>query len=127
MTTNTERVLVIGVVPEVNRRVVEQLNALGFSAVGCTNVPNAATDFHGRDFDLVTMGSGVDAVTRRGLHEAFERQGARVLDVFGPIAVQQITWALRGARNAGWYASAFSVEEDGQRLTARVTTLRDCR
>jgi len=129
MTTKAERVLVIGVVAEVNRQVVEGLKALGFSAVGTIEVSTAATDFHARDFDLIAMGGGVDPATRRRLRETFEEQSKDVLllNAFAPVAVQQIAWALRGSRDGGQYASAFSVEDRGEKLEARVTTRRDCR
>ncbi|UQA63535.1 hypothetical protein E8A73_004950 [Polyangium aurulentum] len=129
MTTKAERVLVIGVVAEVNRQVVDGLKALGFSAVGSIAPSTAATDFHARDFDLIAMGGGVDAATRRRLREAFEEQNKDVLllDGFAPVAVQQIAWTLRGSRDGGSHASDFSVEDRGEKLEARVTTRRDCR
>lgn len=127
MTASANRVLVIGVLPEVNRGVVAELTALGISAVGTTDV-QGATSYHAGDFEVIAMGGGVDPATRAELRKSFEAQSTsvRVIDTFAPIAARHIASALRRSPDAEGFASAFSVEDGGEKLIARVTVRRDC-
>ncbi|WP_437963858.1 hypothetical protein WMF04_29535 [Sorangium sp. So ce260] len=121
------RILVIGRRADILQRSVEALNNQGFSAVGTVG-ESPETEFHAGDFDLITMGGGVDAATRERLRARFKAQNKEVmlLDVYAPIAGQQIARALRRNSVEGELASAFSVAEDAGAFVASVTIEVPC-
>ncbi|WP_437714293.1 hypothetical protein WMF45_49390 [Sorangium sp. So ce448] len=96
MATRATRILVIGKRADVLERSVAALNKQGHSAVGTLSA-SPDTELHAGDFDLITIGGGVDAATRARLHARFKEQNkdVMVLDVYAPIASQQIARALR--------------------------------
>lgn len=124
-TSTSKKVLIIGRSPEVNQRVVAQVNALGFSAAGTTDMAQAAA-FDARDFDLIAMGGGVDPATRAALRATFKEQNKDVLllNAFAPVAAQQIARAL--SPDARDLASDFSLEDGGEEIIASVTILEAC-
>ncbi|WP_129353963.1 hypothetical protein [Sorangium cellulosum] len=128
MMTSAKRMLIIGLKREPLDSGVAALRAQGYAAVGAVG-PAAAAEFDARDFDLITIGGGVDAAPRAELKARFKAQNKDVmlLDVYRPIAMQQIAWALRRSSVEGELASAFSVSEGEDGLVANATILRDCR
>lgn len=127
MASRATRILVIGKRADVLERGVAALNAQGHSAVGTLSA-SPDTEFHAGDFDLITLGGGVDAATRARLHARFKEQNkdVMVLDVYAPIASQQIAWALRRSSVEGELGSAFSVTEADDAFVARATIERAC-
>ncbi|WP_437529766.1 hypothetical protein WME79_48385 [Sorangium sp. So ce726] len=127
MASRATRILVIGKRADVLERGVAALNKQGHSAVGTLSA-SPDTEFHGGDFDLITLGGGVDAATRARLHARFKEQNkdVMVLDVYAPIASQQIAWALRRSSVEGELGSAFSVTEANDAFVARATIERAC-
>ncbi|WP_437296721.1 hypothetical protein [Sorangium sp. So ce426] len=127
MTTRATRILVIGKRADILERSVAALNKQGHSAVGTLSA-SPDTEFHAGDFDLITIGGGVDAATRARLHARFKEQNkdVMVLDVYAPIAGQQIAWALRRSSVEGELGSAFSVTEASDAFVARATIERAC-
>ncbi|XXX76320.1 hypothetical protein WMF30_52590 [Sorangium sp. So ce134] len=127
MASRAKRILVIGRRLDILERSVAALNQQGHSAVGTvSHSPDA--EFHAGDFDLITIGGGVDAATRERLHARFKEQNkdVMVLDVYAPIAGQQIAWALRRSSVEGELGSAFSVTEGEDAFVARATIERAC-
>jgi hypothetical protein len=127
MATRAKRILVIGKRADVLERGVAALNEQGHSAVGTLSASPDA-EFHAGDFDLITIGGGVDAAARERLHARFKEQNkdVMVLDVYAPIAGQQIAWALRRSSVEGELGSAFSVTEGNDAFVARATVERAC-
>ncbi|WP_437762673.1 hypothetical protein WMF27_45045 [Sorangium sp. So ce281] len=127
MASKATRILVIGKRADILERSVAALNKQGHSAVGTLSA-SPDTEFHAGDFDLITIGGGVDAATRARLHARFKEQnkGVMVLDVYAPIAGQQIAWALRRSSVEGELGSAFSVTEANDTFVARATIERAC-
>ncbi|WP_437856165.1 hypothetical protein [Sorangium sp. So ce363] len=127
MASRAIRILVIGKRADILERSVAALNKQGHSAVGTLSA-SPDTEFHAGDFDLITLGGGVDAATRARLHARFKEQNkdVMVLDVYAPIASQQIAWALRRSSVEGELGSAFSVTEANDTFVARATIERAC-
>ncbi|WP_437507663.1 hypothetical protein [Sorangium sp. So ce1099] len=127
MESRAKRILVIGRRADVLQRGVAALNEQGHAAVGTVSASPDA-EFHAGDFDLITLGGGVDAVTRARLHARFKEQNkdVLVLDVYAPIAGQQIARALRRSSVEGELGSAFSVTEGDDAAVARATIERAC-
>jgi hypothetical protein len=127
MASRAKRILVIGKRADILERSVAALNQQGHSAVG-TSSESADAEFHAGDFDLITIGGGVDAATRARLHARFKEQNkdVMVLDVYAPIAGQQIAWALRRSAVEGELGRAFSVTEGAGAFVARATIERAC-
>jgi hypothetical protein len=98
--TSNARVLVIGRIQAMNQKVVAQLGERGLDAVGLAGEGS----FPGLDaagFALVVLGSGIDPETRADLKQRVRDQNpdALPLDVYGPVAAEQVDAALR--RRAG--------------------------
>ncbi|WP_437743220.1 hypothetical protein WME73_49060 [Sorangium sp. So ce302] len=127
MASRAIRILVIGKRADILERSVAALNKQGHSAVGTLSA-SPDTEFHAGDFDLITLGGGVDGATRARLHARFKEQNkdVMVLDVYAPIASQQIAWALRRSSVEGELGSAFSVTEANDTFVARATIERAC-
>ncbi|WP_437806469.1 hypothetical protein [Sorangium sp. So ce1078] len=127
MTSKPRRILVIGRRADVLQRGVAALNHQGFAAVGTVG-DSPDTEFHAGDFDLITIGGGVDAATRERLRARFKEQNKNVmlLDVYAPIAGQQIARALKRNSVEGELASAFSVTEGADAFAASVTIEVPC-
>ncbi|KYF69323.1 hypothetical protein BE11_22430 [Sorangium cellulosum] len=127
MASRVKRILVIGRRADILERGVAALNQQGYSAVGTVSESPDA-EFHAGDFDLITLGGGVDAATRERLHARFKEQNkdVMVLDVYAPIAGQQIARALRRSSVDGELGSAFSVTEGDEAFVARATIERAC-
>ncbi|WP_437779335.1 hypothetical protein [Sorangium sp. So ce1097] len=127
MASRARRILVIGKRADILERGVAALNQQGYSAVGTVSASPDA-EFHAGGFDLITVGGGVDPATRARLHARFKEQNkdVMVLDVYAPIAMQQIAWALRRNSVDGELGSAFSVTEGEDAFVARATIERAC-
>ncbi|WP_437733549.1 hypothetical protein [Sorangium sp. So ce1335] len=127
MASRAKRILVIGKRADILERGVAALKQQGHAAVGTVGA-SPDTEFHAGDFDLITLGGGVDPATRARLHARFKEQNkdVMVLDVYAPIAFQQITWALRRNSVEGELGSAFSVTEGEDAFVARATIERAC-
>lgn len=127
MTQRAKRILVIGKRADILERGVAALNQQGYAAVGTVSASPDA-EFHAGDFDLITVGGGVDPATRARLHARFKEQNkdVMVLDVYAPIAFRQIAWALRRSSVEGELGSAFSVTEGEGAFVARATIERAC-
>ncbi|WP_437316443.1 hypothetical protein [Sorangium sp. So ce385] len=127
MVSRPKRILVIGKRADILERSVAALKQQGHSAVG-TSSASPDAEFHAGDFDLITIGGGVDAATRARLHARFKEQNkdVMVLDVYAPIAGQQIAWALGRSSVEGELGSAFSVTEGAGAFVARATIERAC-
>lgn len=127
MASRAKRILVIGKRADILERGVAALNQQGYSAVGTVSASPDA-EFHAGDFDLITVGGGVDPATRARLHARFKEQNkdVMVLDVYAPIAFRQIAWALRRNSVEGELGSAFSVTEGEDAFVASATIERAC-
>ncbi len=127
MASIQKRILVIGKRADILERAVAALNKQGHAVAGTVS-ESPDTEFHAGDFDLITLGGGVDAATRERLHARFKEQNkdVMVLDVYAPIAAQQIAWALRRSSVEGELGSAFSVTEGDDAIVARATIERAC-
>lgn len=90
------RVLVIGLDPAVNRRVVRPLQDLGIAAEGYTQPERAAEQFNARDFELIVFGRGVLGPLSEKLKRRFSKQnpGIAFVDAIHPVAVKQTLAAL---------------------------------
>lgn len=93
------RVLIIGVTREVLDTVMQDLAELGIQASGSTDPARLDIDFDPRDFDLLSIGGGVDDATRNRLKNAFAARhpAIHLVDAYAPIAVRQILDRLSGA------------------------------
>lgn len=124
----TQQVLVIGRLAAINQRVVARLVELGYAAVGAAG-EGSFPELDARDFDLVAIGSGVDATTRAALKRRFQAQRPDVLllDAYGPLAAEQVDTALRRAQGAPGCFEAIAVETAGELQRVRVAVRRPCR
>lgn len=107
-------VLLIGKDPTMLETLQAGLRERGIVAEGTTDMAGAGERFDARNFDLISLGGGVGPVLREQLKRAFEARNPQVivLDVFAPVAVEQIDQALRGERDRAELASRFEVSED---------------
>ena len=96
------RVLALGRLPEVLETVLGELAALGIDAVGTTEAKSAPERFDAREFGLITFGGGLRGPVEERLKQRFAEQNpsVRFLDVYAPLAAQQIVDALRATRRA---------------------------
>lgn len=125
---STNRVLVLGRLPETLEDVMQQLVARGVSARGSIDAEHAADQFDAKDFDLISFGGGVVGPLNERLRLEFTRQNSQVqfLDVFAPVAVKQITSALGGPDKPLQYVADFHVAEDGLDYVVTATILQPC-
>jgi len=125
---SSNRVLVLGRLPEVLQGVMQQLAERGMSARGSTDAEHAADQFDARDFDLISFGGGIVGPLNERLRLAFAQQNSQVqfLDVFPPVAVQQIISALEGPDKPLRYVADFQVAEDGLDYVMKATILQPC-
>ena len=125
---STNRVLVLGRMPEVLQDVTQQLVARGVSARGSTDAEHAADQFDAMDFDLISFGGGVVGPLNERLRLEFTRQNSQVqfLDMFAPVAVKQIIAALGGPDKPLQYVADFRVAEDGSDYVVTATILQPC-
>ena len=125
---STNRVLVLGRLPEILDDVTQQLVARGVSARGSIDAEHAADQFDAKDFDLISFGGGVVGPLNERLRLEFTRQNSEVqfLDVFAPVAVQQIVAALEGPDKPLRYVAGFHVAEDGADYVVTATILQPC-
>lgn len=124
---STNRVLVLGRLPDVMQDVTQQLVARGVSARGSIDAEHAAEEFDAKDFDLISFGGVVGPLNER-LRLEFTRQNSHVqfLDVFAPVAVKQIVAALEGPDKPLRYVANFNVAEDGLDYVMTATILQPC-
>lgn len=125
---STNRVLVLGRLPDVMQDVTQQLVARGVSARGSIDAEHAAEEFDAKDFDLISFGGGVVGPLNERLRLEFTRQNSHVqfLDVFAPVAVKQIVAALEGPDKPLRYVANFNVAEDGLDYVMTATILQPC-
>ena len=125
---STNRVLVLGRLPDVLQDVTQQLVARGVSARGSIDAEHAAEEFDAKDFDLISFGGGVVGPLNERLRLEFTRQNSQVqfLDVFAPVAVKQIVAALEGPDKPLQYVADFNVVEDGADYVMTATILQPC-
>jgi hypothetical protein len=125
---STNRVLVLGRLPDVMQDVTQQLVARGVSARGSIDAEHAAEEFDAKDFDLISFGGGVVGPLNERLRLEFTRQNSQVqfLDVFAPVAVKQIVAALEGPDKPLRYVANFNVAEDGLDYVMTATILQPC-
>jgi hypothetical protein len=125
---STNRVLVLGRLPEILGDVTQQLVARGVSARGSIDAEHAADQFDAKDFDLISFGGGVVGPLNERLRLEFTRQNSQVqfLDVFAPVAVKQIISALEGPDKPLQYVADFQVAEDGLDYVVTATILQPC-
>ena len=125
---STNRVLVLGRLPDVMQDVTQQLVARGVSARGSIDAEHAAEEFDAKDFDLISFGGGVVGPLNERLRLEFTRQNSQVqfLDVFAPVAVKQIISALEGPDKPLRYVADFNVAEDGSDYVVTATILQPC-
>ena len=124
----TNRVLVLGRLPDILQDVTQQLVARGVSARGSIDAEHAAEEFDAKDFDLISFGGGVVGPLNERLRLEFTRQNSHVqfLDVFAPVAVKQIVAALEGPDKPLRYVANFNVAEDGLDYVMTATILQPC-
>jgi len=125
---STNRVLVLGRLPDVLQDVTQQLVERGVSARGSIDAEHAADQFDAKDFDLISFGSGVVGPLNERLRLEFARQNSHVqfLDVFAPVAVKQIVSALASPDKPLQYVADFNVAEDGLDYVMTATILQPC-
>ena len=125
---STNRVLVLGRLPDAMQDVTQQLVARGVSARGSIDAEHAAEEFDAKDFDLISFGGGVVGPLNERLRLEFTRQNSHVqfLDVFAPVAVKQIVAALEGPDKPLRYVANFNVAEDGLDYVMTATILQPC-
>jgi hypothetical protein len=128
MVTTARRVLVIGRVPAVNQRVVEQIAGRGHVAVGAAG-EGSFPELDAREHDVVAIGSGVDPETRAALKQRFRAQHREVLllDVYGPLAAEQVVAALREVDGVPSVLAGVTVEEAGEVWRVGVEVRQVCR
>jgi hypothetical protein len=125
---SANRVLVVGRMPEVLQDVTQQLVARGVSARGSIDAEHAAEQFDAKDFDLISFGGGVVGPLNERLRREFTRQSSHVqfLDVFAPVAVEQIISALASPDKPLRYVADFKVAEEGSDYVLTATILQPC-
>jgi len=125
---STNRVLVLGRLPDVLQDVTQQLVERGVSARGSIDAEHAADQFDAKDFDLISFGGGVVGPLNERLRLEFTRQNSQVqfLDVFAPVAVKQIVSALASPDKPLLYVADFNVAEDGLDYVMTATILQRC-
>ena len=125
---SSNRVLVLGRLPEVLQGVMQQLAERGMSTRGSTDAEHAADQFDAKDFDLISFGGGVVGALNEHLRLEFSRQNSQVqfLDVFAPVAVKQIISALAGSGQPLRYVADFHVAEDGLDYVVKAMILQPC-
>jgi len=125
---STNRVLVLGRLPDVLQDVTQQLVERGVSARGSIDAEHAADQFDAKDFDLISFGGGVVGPLNERLRLEFTRQNSQVqfLDVFAPVAVKQIVSALASPDKPLRYVADFNVAEDGLDYVMTATILQRC-
>jgi hypothetical protein len=125
---SANRVLVLGRLPEVLQAVTQQLVAHGVSAQGSIDAEHAADLFDAKDFDLISFGGGVIGPLNERLRLEFGRQNSQVqfLDIFPPVAVNQIISALDGPDRPRKFVADFNVTEDGLDYIVKATILQSC-
>ena len=125
---SANRVLVLGRLPEVLPTVTQQLVAHGVAAQGSIDAEHAADQFDARDFDLISFGAGVIGPLNERLRLEFGRQNSQVrfLDIFAPVAVNQIISALAGPDRPRKFVADFGVTEDGSDYIVNATILQPC-
>jgi hypothetical protein len=108
--------------------VVAKLVGRGHAAVGAAG-EGTFPELDARGYDLVAIGSGVDAGTRAALKQRFAAQhpGVILLDVYGPLASEQIEAALRRADGEPAVLESLILENSGEQRPVRVTVRRPCR
>ncbi|MBK7829776.1 hypothetical protein [Nannocystis sp.] len=126
--TTTRRILLIGRVPAINQRVVAQLGARGADVVGAAG-EGSFPELDARGFDLVAIGAGVDPETRASLKQRFRAQHPDVLllDVYGPLATEQIYTILRRASGTPALAEDIALGDAGEVVQVHVTVRQSCR
>jgi hypothetical protein len=124
---SASRVLVLGRLPDALQGVTQQLAARGVSARGSIDAEHAADQFDANDFDLISFG-GVTGPLNERLRLEFARQNSHVqfLDIFAPVAVDQIVAALAGPDKPRKFVADFSVAEDGMDYVVKATILQPC-
>lgn len=127
--TPGKNVLIIGKVPAMGKKLRANLNERGITARTTTATERALQEFDGADFDLIAFGGGVEAPLRRKLKEGFSKRNSKaiLLDVFAPVAVEQIDRALRGESKKHEFASRFVIGDDGDEIPVRLELLQPCR
>jgi hypothetical protein len=125
---STNRVLVLGRLPDILQDVTQQLVERGVSARGSIDAEHAADQFDAKDFDLISFGGGVVGPLNERLRLEFARQNSHVqfLDVFAPVAVKQIVSALASPDKPLRYVADFNVAEDGLDYVMSATILQRC-
>lgn len=118
----------LGRVAAVNQRVVDRLVARGIAAVGAAG-EGSFPDVDAREFDLVGLGAGIDPETRAALKQRLRGQqpAVELLDVYGPLAAEQIAAALRRAAGAPPVLGELAVEALAEVVLVRVVALQPCR
>lgn len=127
-TRPSQRVLVLGKLPEVLRTVTDPLTALGFDAQGSIDGEHAAARFDAKDFDLIVFGGALFGPVSDRLRLEFTRQNPAVefLDAYAPIAVRQIVSALDRAPGKQSSITDFRVVEDAPDCLLRARILKPC-
>jgi hypothetical protein len=122
------RVLVLGRLPGVEQAIMQQLTAHGVSVRGSVDAEHAADQFDANEFDLVSFGGGVTGPLNERLRLEFARQNSQVhfLDLFAPVAVNQIASALKGPDEPPKLIADFNVAEDGLDYVLKARILRPC-
>ena len=125
---SSNRVLVLGRLPEVLQGVMQQLVARGVSARGSIDAEHASDQFDAKNFDLISFGGGIVGPLNERLRLEFARQNSQVqfLDVFAPVAIKQIISALEGPDKPLQYVADFHVAEDGFDYVLNATILQPC-
>lgn len=127
--TPQKKVLIIGKVEAMGERIASTLKPHGINALA-TTLPKARSGiFDASGFDLITFGGGVEPIDRRRLAEAFSIQNPNVklLDVFAPVAAEQIIQALQGEADEEQCASGLILSRNRNRVSVRVHLIRTCR
>lgn len=126
--TQAKQVLVIGRLAAVNQRVVARLVERGHAAVGAAGEGTFA-ELDARGFALVAIGSGVDVETRAALEQRFAAQqpGVVLLDVYGPLAAEQVEAALRRGDGEPVILESLSLVDDREYQRVALTVREACR
>jgi hypothetical protein len=125
---SANRVLVLGRLPESLQDFMQQLVARGVAAQGSIDAEHAADQFDAQDFDLISFGGGVIGALNERLRSEFGQQNSQVqfLDVFAPVAVNQIISALEGPDKPRKFVADFNVAEDGLDYVVKAMILQPC-
>lgn len=123
------RVLVIGKHPGMGRRLRSALRARGIAAETLTVAKAISEGFDATAFDLVALGGGVEPDDRERLKKTVRRgnPSVQLLDVFAPVAVEQIDRALRGEGDRRHYASEVLFIRHSGNVCVRLDLRRSCR